>query len=92
MTQRMQMKDIEDAECICPRCNRIYKRNLEVSYITNLDIWKRDGYIVMRCTTCKSSKENHADWEQGTEIEPIQLAVMKMRHYNRTNNNGGGIQ
>jgi len=83
---------VEDADCFCPQCGRIYTRKIDINYTTNPDIWKMDGLIVIRCKACKARKEYEADRENGVEIEAPQLAVMQMRSANRINNNGGGEQ
>ena len=74
---------IEDTECFCPQCGKVYPRQMKISYITDPDIWKMNGYIVIRCISCKTRHEMETDRVDGVTIEPPQLAVMQMNHANR---------
>ena len=40
-------------DCVCPHCNEVYKKLVDIAHINSPDAWRRDGRLVVFCGTCR---------------------------------------
>lgn len=46
------------AECICPMCNIIHTRRVELAHTDSPYAWRRVGYPVILCDHCRKENSN----------------------------------
>jgi len=40
-------------ECVCPNCGVIHKRIVELKHKDSHYAWRRSGYLVINCKSCR---------------------------------------